>query len=95
VAPGVIYSDSAAANYGDPSYLTANAPNMPAKRLGTTEEVAAAVLFLLSPAASYISGDTLRVDAGSSLYAPPWVIPPEPANWPKPFAGRAGPRPKL
>jgi 3-oxoacyl-[acyl-carrier protein] reductase len=37
---------------------------IPAKRLGTIEEFGAAGAFLLSPAASYISGASLRVDGG-------------------------------
>jgi citronellol/citronellal dehydrogenase len=41
---------------------------IPARRLGSESEVAAAVTFLLSPAASYITGDTLRVDGASSLW---------------------------
>ena len=38
---------------------------IPMKRLGTIEEFGAAGAFLLSPAASYISGDSLRVDGGA------------------------------
>ena len=71
VAPGVIYSETAAKNYDEAGeFLRSLAPQLPPQRLGTPEEVAAAVTFLLSPGAQYISGATLRVDAGSSLYQP-------------------------
>ncbi len=39
----------------------------PLGRLGTPEEVAAAVLFLLSPLAAWVTGQTLVVDGGASL----------------------------
>jgi citronellol/citronellal dehydrogenase len=66
VAPGIIQS-SGLRNY-DPSVLKDIASSIPARRLGSESEVAAAVTFLLSPAASYITGDTLRVDGASSLW---------------------------
>ena len=42
-------------------------PQNPSSRLGTESEVSAGVAFLLSPAAAYITGETLRIDGGSSL----------------------------
>jgi NAD(P)-dependent dehydrogenase (short-subunit alcohol dehydrogenase family) len=50
-------------------------------RLGTEAEVASAVLFLLSPGAAYITGETIKVDAGESIFSP--LFPPsEPSNFP-------------
>ena len=75
VAPGLIHSsglDSYAPEFKQ--YIMAAGKNNQANRMGTEEEVAAAVLFLLSPAASYITGETLKVDAGESLYSP--LFPP-------------------
>ena len=47
----------------------------PASRLGTESEVSAPVVFLLSPAAQYITGATLRVDGGGSLAKEPtWPL---------------------
>ena len=41
---------------------------IPLKRLGTAVEVAAAVVFLASPAAAYITGETIHVNGG--MYMP-------------------------
>ncbi len=74
VAPGGILS-SGLRNY-PPSVLEMALPMMvgnPTGRLGTEGEVSAAVVFLLSPAAAYINGATLRVDGGSSLAKVPMV----------------------
>lgn len=62
VAPGFIESDMTAA-LGEVVKEEAK-KRIPAKRLGTAEEVAAAVVFLASPAAAYITGQTLTVDGG-------------------------------
>jgi NAD(P)-dependent dehydrogenase (short-subunit alcohol dehydrogenase family) len=69
VAPGVILS-SGVDNYA-PEFKQAflgSVNYIPAGRLGTPREVAAAVVFLLSPAAGFITGTTLRVDGGEPLY---------------------------
>ncbi len=42
---------------------------IPLRRFGTTEELAGAVCFLLSPAAAYITGAVLRVDGGFGISA--------------------------
>jgi len=62
VAPGPILTDMVAALPEDQQ--TAYAEAVPLGRLGGPEEVAAAVTFLASDAAAYITGAVLPVDGG-------------------------------
>lgn len=68
VAPGIIESPTAAANYKVDNVFNEVKEHLPSKRAGVPDEIASAVCFLLSPGASFISGTTLKVDCGSSLY---------------------------
>ncbi len=62
VAPGFIETDMTATL--DPALRERATQNIPLERMGTPDEVAAAIAFLASPAASYISGCVLHVDGG-------------------------------
>ncbi len=63
VAPGLIETDLHAAN-GEPGRLRRLMGTIPMSRAGLPHEVAEAVLWLLSPAASYTSGAILEVGGG-------------------------------
>jgi len=66
VAPGFIDTDMTRALTEE--QRTALLAQIPLGRLGSPADVAAAVLFLVSPAASYITGETLHVNGG--MYMP-------------------------
>lgn len=63
VAPGHVLTQLHAAS-GDPERPTRLAPTIPMGRAGNPEEIAEAVLWLLSPAASYTTGTILAVSGG-------------------------------
>jgi NAD(P)-dependent dehydrogenase (short-subunit alcohol dehydrogenase family) len=63
VAPGLIATEIHAAA-GFPERVEELAPSVPMGRGGTAEEVAEAILWLLSDAASYVTGTSLRVSGG-------------------------------
>jgi NAD(P)-dependent dehydrogenase (short-subunit alcohol dehydrogenase family) len=63
VAPGLVGTDIHDST-GVPDRVAAMAPNIPLGRAGSAEEIAETILFLLSDAASYVTGAVLRVAGG-------------------------------
>lgn len=65
VAPGFIEGDMTAQMGG--GMLAEIRPRIPQKRLGTAEEVAGLVAYLVSDAAAYITGEVVRIDGGVGI----------------------------
>ncbi len=87
VAPGIIQG-SGLDSYDEMAqqFIELSKKDMPYFRLGTESEVSAAIVFLLSPAAAYINGETVKIDGASSLWRKTWLIP-EHENAPRPWEG--------
>jgi NAD(P)-dependent dehydrogenase (short-subunit alcohol dehydrogenase family) len=64
IAPGLIDTDMMRLAAGGAGATAANTSNIPLGRIGQPSDVAAAVRFLVSPAASYITGATIDVNGG-------------------------------
>jgi len=65
VAPGIIKTDMSRALWeGHEDALSAT---VPAKRLGRPDDVSAAIAFLASDQAAYVTGQTLTIDGGITL----------------------------
>jgi citronellol/citronellal dehydrogenase len=73
IAPGIIIS-SGTERYPK-ELVERQVKETPLKRAGTVEEVAAAIVFLASPAASFMTGTTMRLDGGQALWGNLWEIP--------------------
>jgi NAD(P)-dependent dehydrogenase (short-subunit alcohol dehydrogenase family) len=72
---GIIESDSSAYFYdveGMPSLQEDVLPKIPKGRQGSVREVADCVEFLLEPRSEYVTGQSLVVDGGLSIVAPPF-----------------------
>jgi enoyl-[acyl-carrier protein] reductase III len=72
---GIIETESSEYFYNVPGMapLSTVLPKIPKGRMGTAQEVADVIAFLLSPAAEYITGQTIVVDGGLSIVAPPFI----------------------
>ena len=65
VAPGFV--QTAMTEVLDDKYKELIAQRIPAGRMGTPEEIAAAVLYLASPEAAYVTGETIHVNGGMAM----------------------------
>jgi NAD(P)-dependent dehydrogenase (short-subunit alcohol dehydrogenase family) len=65
LAPGLVKTHLARALWEGPGEERV-AAHIPLRRLGLPDDIAAAALFLASDAASWITGQTLVVDGGST-----------------------------
>ena len=69
IAPGTTLTESRATKLSaDPARRSAMLARIPTGRFGQPQEMAAAVAYLASPAASYITGQILHLDGGLTAY---------------------------
>ena len=67
VAPGLVETKLTKVTTEHPDRRKWALSMIPARQMGTPEDIAGAVLFLASPLADYVVGQTLTVDGGASL----------------------------
>ncbi len=67
VAPTFIRTEQVAKMLADPAFYNGLLARIPLGRIGEPEDVMAAVLFLVSPAAAFITGQTLYLDGGITV----------------------------
>lgn len=75
VAPGWVAS-SGMDTYPDAmkTMIRSLKDHVPLQRIATEAEIASAIVFLLSPGASFISGNTIRIDGAASLGTRAWTL---------------------
>ncbi|HET7704144.1 MAG TPA: glucose 1-dehydrogenase [Candidatus Limnocylindrales bacterium] len=64
VAPTWTYTPGTAERLDEPAFLASVLARIPAGRVATTDEIAAAFLYLASPAAAMVTGTVLTIDGG-------------------------------
>jgi len=67
IAPGLIKTDFARALWENPDTLKAVTKTTPLRRIGEPHEIAGAAVYLASPASSFMTGQTIIVDGGSTI----------------------------
>jgi NAD(P)-dependent dehydrogenase (short-subunit alcohol dehydrogenase family) len=67
IAPGLVRTDFARALWENADTLEAATRHTPMRRIGEPQEIAGAAVFLAAPASSFVTGQTLIVDGGSTV----------------------------
>ena len=67
IAPGLVRTDFAKALWENPDTLKAVTRHTPMRRIGEPREIAGAAVFLASPAATFMTGQTIVIDGGSTI----------------------------
>ncbi len=67
IAPGLVRTDFARALWENPETLKAVTRGTPLRRIGEPHEIAGAAVFLASPASTFMTGQTIVVDGGSTV----------------------------
>ncbi len=80
VLPGPIDTEMLRSALSEPAVLAERVSRVPMGRIGTIDEVVAAVLFLASDAASYMTGGEMVVDGGATSMQPALNLQEEPGK---------------
>jgi NAD(P)-dependent dehydrogenase (short-subunit alcohol dehydrogenase family) len=67
IAPGLVKTDFAKALWDNPETLKSTLASTPLGRIGEPEDIAGLAVFLASPAASFITGQAIVADGGSTI----------------------------
>ena len=67
IAPGLIRTDFARALWENPQTLKMVTMHTPLQRIGEPDEIAGAAVFLASPASTFVTGQAIVVDGGSTI----------------------------
>jgi NAD(P)-dependent dehydrogenase (short-subunit alcohol dehydrogenase family) len=67
IAPGLVKTDFARALWENPDTLKLVTKNTPLRRIGEPHEIAGAAVFLASPASTFMTGQAIVVDGGSTI----------------------------
>ena len=67
IAPGLIKTDFAKALWENPDTLKAVTRHTPMRRIGEPHEIAGAAVFLAAPASTFMTGQAIVIDGGSTI----------------------------